>query len=74
MERPALQRGGVPGGAVRFHPYQGINGESSRVVGNLTMHGVAREITLDVLVQGTDTDPWGNTRAGLEIVVKLLRS
>jgi len=53
---------------------EAIDDESSRVVGNLTMHGITREITLDVVIQGTDTDPWGNTRAGLEIVGKLLRS
>ena len=53
---------------------EAIDDESSRVTGNLTMHGVTREITLDVLVQGTDTDPWGNTRVGLEVVGKLLRS
>jgi len=53
---------------------EAIDDESSRVVGNLTMHGVTHEITLDVLIQGTDTDPWGNTRAGLEVVGKLLRS
>jgi polyisoprenoid-binding protein YceI len=53
---------------------EAIDDESSRVVGNLTMHGITREVTLDVLIQGTDTDPWGNTRAGLEIVGKLLRS
>jgi polyisoprenoid-binding protein YceI len=53
---------------------EAIDDESSRVVGNLTMHGITKEITLDVIIQGTDTDPWGNTRAGLEIVGKLLRS
>jgi polyisoprenoid-binding protein YceI len=53
---------------------EAIDDESTRVFGNLTMHGITKEITLDVLVQGTDTDPWGNTRAGLEIVGKLLRS
>ena len=53
---------------------EAIDDESSRVVGNLTMHGITREITLEVLIQGTDTDPWGNTRAGLEIVGKLVRS
>jgi polyisoprenoid-binding protein YceI len=53
---------------------EAIDDESSRVVGNLTMHGITKEITLDVLIQGTDTDPWGNTRAGLEVVGKLLRS
>jgi polyisoprenoid-binding protein YceI len=53
---------------------EAIDDESSRVCGNLTMHGVTREIRLDVLIQGTDTDPWGNTRAGLEVVATLKRS
>ena len=49
-------------------------GDGFAAVGDLTMHGITKEITLDVIIQGTDTDPWGNTRAGLEIVGKLLRS
>ena len=53
---------------------EAIDEESSRVTGNLTMHGVTREIKLDVLIQGSDTDPWGNTRAGLEAVGCLNRS
>jgi polyisoprenoid-binding protein YceI len=53
---------------------EAIDGESSRVCGNLTMHGITREIRLDVQIQGTDTDPWGNTRAGLEVVTTLKRS
>jgi polyisoprenoid-binding protein YceI len=53
---------------------EAIDDESSRVYGNLTMHGVMREIQLEVLIQGTDTDPWGKTRAGLEVVGKLKRS
>ncbi|HET6509136.1 MAG TPA: YceI family protein [Baekduia sp.] len=53
---------------------EAIDDESSRVVGNLTMHGITKEVTLEVVIQGTDTDPWGNTRAGLEVVGKLLRS
>jgi polyisoprenoid-binding protein YceI len=53
---------------------EAIDDESSRVYGNLTMHGNTREIKLDVMVQGTDTDPWGNTRAGLEIIGALKRS
>jgi polyisoprenoid-binding protein YceI len=41
---------------------EAIDDESSRVSGNLTMHGITREIRLEVVIQGTDTDPWG-TRA-----------
>ena len=44
-----------------------IDEDSSRVFGNLTMHGVTREIKLEVILQGTDTDPWGNDRAGAEV-------
>jgi polyisoprenoid-binding protein YceI len=43
-----------------------IDEESSHLFGNLTMHGVTRQIRLGVLLQGTDTDPWGNTRTGLQ--------
>lgn len=53
---------------------EAIDDESSRVYGNLTMHGITREIKLDVLIQGADTDPWGNMRAGLEVVGALKRS
>ena len=53
---------------------EAIDSESSRVYGKLTMHGVTGEIKLDVHIQGTDTDPWGNTRAGLEVVGTLKRS
>ena len=44
-----------------------IDEDSSRVWGNLTMHGITREIKLDLVLQGTDTDPWGNERAGVEV-------
>jgi polyisoprenoid-binding protein YceI len=53
---------------------EAVDEDSSRVFGNLTMHGVTREVRLEVAIQGTDTDPWGNTRAGLEVVGKLKRS
>ena len=53
---------------------EAIDDESSRVYGNLTMHGITNEIKLDVLIQGTDIDPWGNTRAGLDVVGTLKRS
>jgi polyisoprenoid-binding protein YceI len=52
---------------------EAVDEESSRVRGNLTMHGVTHEIKLEVVIQGTDTDPWENTRAGLEIVTTLKR-
>src|SRR5579871_2273588 len=53
---------------------EAIDGESSRVYANLTMHGVTREIRLDVVVSGPDQDPWGNARIGLEAVGTIKRS
>ena len=38
------------------------------------MHGVTRDVKLTAVVQGTEVDPWGNERAGLEIVGVLKRS
>ena len=53
---------------------EAIDDESSHVVGNLTMHGVTREVKLKAVVQGTDIDPWDNERVGLEVVGALKRS
>ncbi len=43
---------------------EGVNGFT--VVGDLTIGGVTRPVTLDVEYFGSETDPWGGTRAGFE--------
>lgn len=48
--------------------------ERFEIVGDLTMHGVTRPVTLKAELQGTETDPWGNERVGLEITGQLDRS
>jgi polyisoprenoid-binding protein YceI len=53
---------------------QPIDEETSHVFGNLTMHGITKEVKLEVVLQGTDVDPWGNERVGLEVVGVLKRS
>ena len=45
-----------------------------RIVGKLTIHGVTNDIVLHAEVQGTDTDPWGNERVGLEVTGQLSRA
>lgn len=39
-------------------------GNSYTAVGDLTLHGVTKEITLVGNFNGVNKDPWGNTRAG----------
>lgn len=39
-------------------------GDHYTAVGDLTLHGVAKEITLVGDFNGVNKDPWGNTRAG----------
>jgi len=48
-------------------------GPGYRVVGDLTLHGVVREVTLDAEFAGTGKDPWGNERAGFSAKTSLDR-
>jgi polyisoprenoid-binding protein YceI len=50
-----------------------LDEDTFRIVGNLTMHGVTREIELKAELQGSDVDPWGKERVGLEITGQLSR-
>jgi polyisoprenoid-binding protein YceI len=50
-----------------------IDDDEFEIVGDLTMHGVTQSVTLKAEVQGTETDPWGNERVGLEVTGSLSR-
>jgi polyisoprenoid-binding protein YceI len=52
---------------------EALDDEEFRITGNLTLHGVRNEVVLHADVQGTDIDPWGNERVGLEITGQLSR-
>jgi polyisoprenoid-binding protein YceI len=43
------------------------------LVGDLTLHGVTREVRLDVTVEGRGRDPWGNERAGFSVTARVSR-
>ena len=48
-------------------------GADFEIVGDLTIRGVTKEVTLDARFEGTGTDPWGGTRAGFSAGTKIDR-
>jgi polyisoprenoid-binding protein YceI len=49
------------------------DGETYKVVGHLTLHGITKEVTITGTLNGVTKDPWGNTRAGFTADGKLNR-
>jgi polyisoprenoid-binding protein YceI len=47
--------------------------EEYKVVGDLTIHGVTRAVTLEVEGGGRVTDPWGGTRTGFSAKTSISR-
>ncbi len=45
----------------------------AHVVGELTIRGTTKEVTLDVTREGVGTDPWGNTRAAYSATTRINR-
>ena len=50
-----------------------VDDDTFEIVGDLSMNGVTKPITLTAEVQGTETDPWGNERVALEVTGQLNR-
>jgi polyisoprenoid-binding protein YceI len=48
-------------------------GEDFDVEGDLTIHGITKQITLPVTFLGFAKDPWGNQRAGFEAETRINR-
>jgi polyisoprenoid-binding protein YceI len=41
--------------------------DDGKVVGDLTIRGITREVELAATITGAGTDPWGNERLGIEL-------
>ncbi|MBB6333081.1 polyisoprenoid-binding protein YceI [Chryseobacterium sediminis] len=46
---------------------------NNSIVGNLTINGITKPVTLDVDFGGINVDPWGNTKAGFSFEGKISR-
>lgn len=54
--------------------YENVDNDGSyEVYGDLTMHGITKNVKLDAEFGGVIKDPWGNTRAGITISGKINR-
>lgn len=49
------------------------SGDGFVVVGDLTMRGVTKEVSMPFAVAGVITDPWGNTRMGASATLEVNR-
>jgi polyisoprenoid-binding protein YceI len=50
------------------------DGNEFKLVGDLALHGVTREVILDVTEEGRLRDPWGHERLGFTATTKVKRS
>lgn len=51
-----------------------LDGDELVAEGALTIKGISRPITLRGALAGTDTDPWGNERIGLDLTTTIDRT
>lgn len=50
-----------------------VKKDKFKIVGDLTMHGVTKEVILETEISGTVIDPWGNERAGFTAATTIHR-
>jgi len=50
-----------------------LDEDTFEIDGQLSMNGVTKPVTLTAVVLGTETDPWGNERVGIEVTGQVNR-
>ena len=53
---------------------EGKDGKVTKVIGDLTLHGVTKEVALVVEDLGRAKDPWGNEKAAFEATARINRT
>ena len=59
--------------STRVEGAYGRPGDAFRVVGDLTIRGVTRQVVLEAAYEGEAKDPWGGTRAGFTATTEIDR-
>jgi polyisoprenoid-binding protein YceI len=52
---------------------EGNSSDEFRIIGDLTIRGVTKEVAVNVTNEGEGIDPWGNLRAGFSATAKIDR-
>ncbi|MBI2420136.1 MAG: YceI family protein [Ignavibacteriales bacterium] len=47
--------------------FKKVKGNKYKLVGDLTIRDITKEVKLDVVYSGTVKDPWGNTKSGFKL-------
>jgi polyisoprenoid-binding protein YceI len=50
-----------------------VEGNNYKLTGDFTIRDVTKQVTLDVVYNGTIKDPYGNTKAGFKIIGQIDR-
>ena len=59
--------------AFKSRRVDGINGDTFKLVGDLTIKDITREVVLDVTSHGFQKDPWGGERTGFSAKTAISR-
>ena len=53
---------------------EAVDQDTYRITGDLTIRGTTNQVVLHAVTSGTDVDPWGNTRVGVEAAGEIERA
>jgi len=53
--------------------FKKVDDDNYKLVGNLTIKGISKEVKFDVEFGGINKDPWGNEKAGFSLTGKINR-
>lgn len=53
--------------------FKKVGDKKYKLVGDLTIRNITKQVELDVVYNGTVKDPWGNTRAGFKVTGQVNR-